>query len=69
MKTVSSNNLHFNFYVKNLSATALLYGLIKENRLCYDYLRKVYQEFSEKYGEEHRKTIKSKERLDCYQNE
>lgn len=69
MNTVSANNLHFNFYVKNLSALALLYGLIKDNKSCYEYLRKVNKEYLDKYGEDHIKTLKSKERLDLYQNE
>ena len=61
--------MQFNFIAKTLYAMALLYGLVRDDGLCAEYLSKVLKLFSSKYGEEHVKTQKAKERLDLYKKE
>lgn len=58
-----SNNIQFSYYWKNLYALALLHGLIREDLMFSSYLEKVVEGYKEKYGEDHKKTIKTKERL------
>lgn len=65
----SSNNLQFSFSSKTLYALALLYGLVRDDSLCSEYLSKVYNSFAAKLGEENLKTKKAKERLDLYKRE
>ena len=66
---VNSNNMQFSSYCKNLYALALLHGLIREDSLCAQYLEKVVEAYLGKFGEDHKKTKKTKERLNLYLQE
>jgi hypothetical protein len=61
--------MQFSFYTKNLYALALLHGLVREDKQCSKYLENVVEAYKGKYGEEHKKTRKTTERLNLYLQE
>ena len=61
--------MQFSYYSKNLYGLALLHGLIREDSLCSQYLEKVVEAYVGKFGEEHKKTKKTRERLNLYLQE
>ena len=64
-----SNNIQFSYCSKNLYALALLHLLIKEDLMFSKYLEKVVQGNQEKFGEDHIKKKKTKERLNLFLQE